>query len=108
AHPALAYGPNGLPDPPQRGDQSRMERTVVDVVTQLHGRTLVLFTSRAQLRTTYHALREPLAAQGIKLLGQGIDETSRTRLLDSFRRGSRVALFGTNAFWEGIDVVGEA
>ena len=29
-------------------------------------------------------------------------------LLDSFRRGSRVVLFGTNAFWEGIDVVGEA
>ena len=100
--------PNDLPDPTQPGYQSRMERTVVDVVTRLQGRTLVLFTSRAQLRTTYHALREPLAAQGIKLLGQGIDETSRTRLLDSFRRGSRVALFGTNAFWEGIDVVGEA
>ena len=108
ARAALLYVPNDLPDPTQPGYQSRMERTVVDVVTRLQGRTLVLFTSRAQLRTTYHALREPLAAQGIKLLGQGIDETSRTRLLDSFRRGSRVALFGTNAFWEGIDVVGEA
>jgi Rad3-related DNA helicase len=77
-------------------------------VTRLHGRTLVLFTSRAHLRTTYQALREPLAAQGIKLLAQRIDESSRTRLLEAFRRGSRVVLFGTNAFWEGIDVVGEA
>jgi DNA polymerase-3 subunit epsilon/ATP-dependent DNA helicase DinG len=60
------------------------------------------------LRATYAALREPLAGQRITLLGQGIDDSSRTRLLESFRRGARVTLFGTNAFWEGIDVVGDA
>jgi DNA polymerase-3 subunit epsilon/ATP-dependent DNA helicase DinG len=105
---ALLYVPNDLPDPNQQGYQSLMERTILDVVTRLNGRTLVLFTSRAQLRTTYQALRDPLAAKHITLLAQGIDESSRTRLLESFRRGSRVVLFGTNAFWEGIDVVGEA
>ena len=105
---ALLYVPNDLPDPTQTGYQASIERTMVDVANRLHGRTLVLFTSRAHLKSTYQALREPLAAQGIKLLAQGIDETSRTRLLESFRRGSRVVLFGTNAFWEGIDVVGEA
>jgi DNA polymerase-3 subunit epsilon/ATP-dependent DNA helicase DinG len=105
---ALLYVPNDLPDPTQPGYQALMERTILDVVSRLHGRTLVLFTSRAHLRTSYQALRERLAAQGITLMAQGIDETSRTRLLDRFRRGSRVALFGTNAFWEGIDVVGDA
>jgi DNA polymerase-3 subunit epsilon/ATP-dependent DNA helicase DinG len=105
---ALLYVPNDLPDPTQTGYQASIERTIFDVVTRLQGRTLVLFTSRAHLRNTYQALREPLAAQRIKLLAQGIDEASRTRLLESFRRGSRVVLFGTNAFWEGIDVVGEA
>jgi Rad3-related DNA helicase len=108
ARAALLYVPNDLPDPNQAGYQTLMERTILDVVTRLHGRTLVLFTSRAHLRATYQALREPLGIQGIKLLAQGIDESSRTRLLEAFRRGSRVALFGTNAFWEGIDVVGEA
>jgi DNA polymerase-3 subunit epsilon/ATP-dependent DNA helicase DinG len=53
-------------------------------------------------------VREPLLRQGITLLAQGVDESSRTRLLDSFRRGARVALFGTSAFWEGVDIVGEA
>jgi Rad3-related DNA helicase len=105
---ALLYVPNDLPDPTQAGYQAAIERTILDVISRLGGRTLVLFTSRAQLRTTFQTLREPLAAHGIRLLAQGVDETSRTRLLDSFRRGSRVALFGTNAFWEGIDVVGEA
>jgi predicted DnaQ family exonuclease/DinG family helicase len=105
---ALLYVPNDLPDPTQSGYQAQMERTILEVVARLQGRTLVLFTSRAQLKATHHALRDPLAAQGITLLAQGIDESSRTRLLEAFRRGSRVALFGTNAFWEGIDVVGDA
>ena len=87
---------------------SLLERAILDVVTRLRGRTLVLFTSRAHLRTTYQGLRDVLAAQHITVLGQGIDESSRTRLLELFRRGSHVALFGTNAFWEGIDVVGDA
>jgi DNA polymerase-3 subunit epsilon/ATP-dependent DNA helicase DinG len=100
--------PNDLPDPTQPGYQAQMERAIVDVAGRLRGRTLVLFTSRAHLKQTYHAVRDQLAAQGITLLAQGIDESSRTRLLESFRRGARVALFGTNAFWEGIDVVGEA
>jgi len=105
---ALLYVPNDLPDPTQPGYQTLVERAILDVVTRLRGRTLVLFTSRAHLRATYQALRDQLAAMHITVLGQGIDETSRTRLLEAFRRGSQVALFGTNAFWEGIDVVGDA
>ncbi|MDQ3811226.1 MAG: DEAD/DEAH box helicase, partial [Chloroflexota bacterium] len=108
ARAALLYVPNDLPDPTQPGYQNMLERAVLDVASRLHGRTLVLFTSRAQLRNTYQAVRDQLAARHIRLLGQGIDESSRTRLLEAFRRGARVVLFGTNAFWEGIDVVGEA
>jgi DNA polymerase-3 subunit epsilon/ATP-dependent DNA helicase DinG len=108
AHAALLYVPNDLPDPTQAGYQAAIERTILDLVTRLNGRSLVLFTSRAQLKATYQALREPLLAKRITLLAQGIDESSRTRLLEAFRRGSRVVLFGTNAFWEGIDVVGDA
>jgi DNA polymerase-3 subunit epsilon/ATP-dependent DNA helicase DinG len=108
ARAALLYVPNDLPDPTQPGYQGVLERTIVEVATRLNGRTLVLFTSRAHLKATYSAVRDQLRARGITLLGQGIEESSRTRLLDSFRRGSRVVLFGTNAFWEGIDVVGDA
>ncbi len=105
---ALLYVPNDLPDPTQPGYQALVERAILDVAARMRGRTLVLFTSRAHLRATYQALREPLLAQRITVLGQGIDESSRTRLLSAFRQGSRVVLFGTSAFWEGIDVVGDA
>ncbi len=105
---ALLYVPNDLPDPTQPGYQAQVERVIVDVATRLKGRTLVLFTSRAHLRATYQAVREPLLRQRITVLGQGLDEGSRTRLLAAFRRSPRVVLFGTSAFWEGIDVVGDA
>ena len=105
---ALLYVPNDLPDPTQPGYQALLERTILDVGIRLNGRTLVLFTSRAHLKATHSALEDRFASRGITLLAQGVDESSRTRLLEKFRRGSRVVLFGTNAFWEGIDVVGEA
>jgi len=105
---ALLYVPNDLPDPTQSGYQASLEATLADVIVGANGRTLVLFTSRAQLRASYAALRRPLSAQGITVLGQGVDGASRTRLLEMFRRGGRVALFGTSSFWEGVDVVGEA
>ena len=108
ARAALLYVPNDLPEPTQPGYQAVLERTIVDVVTRLNGRTMVLFTSRAHLKATYDGVREQLRRRGITVLAQGVEESSRTRLLEKFRRGSRAVLFGTNAFWEGIDVVGDA
>ncbi|MBI2755560.1 MAG: DEAD/DEAH box helicase [Chloroflexi bacterium] len=105
---ALLYVPYDIPEPNQPGYQEALETATFEAIVAARGRTLALFTSRAQLQQTYDALRERLAAADIALLGQGIDESSRTRLLDRFRHGDRVALFGTSSFWEGIDVVGEA
>ncbi len=105
---ALLYVPNDLPDPNEHGYQESLESVLADLIARTGGRTLVLFTSRAQLRASYLALRAPLRAAGVTVLGQDLDHASRTQLLDQFRRGERVALFGTSSFWEGIDVVGDA
>ena len=105
---ALLYVPHDMPDPTQTGYQQALERVLFDTIARIGGRTLVLFTSRAHLRATYRALQAPLTHAGITLLGQDVDQSSRTRLLESFRRGSRVTLFGTSSFWEGVDVVGDA
>ncbi len=105
---AVLYVPHDVPDPTQPGYQALLQQVVYETVVKARGRTLVLFTSKAQLKATHRALAEPLASVGITLLAQGVNEASRTRLLEAFRNGSRVALLGTNSFWEGIDVVGEA
>ncbi|HYU20604.1 MAG TPA: helicase C-terminal domain-containing protein [Chloroflexota bacterium] len=104
----LVYIPSDGPEPGHPGYQKSVERTILDVTSELGGRTLVLFTSHNQLRTTYQALREALDARKVILLGQRMDGTSRARLLETFKSGPASVLMGTNSFWEGIDVVGEA
>ena len=105
---AMVYLPADLPEPNSPGYQRSVERLTGELIAALDGRTLVLFTSYSQLRATYQALKEPLEARQILLLGQRMDGASRARLLDSFKQGDRVALMGTTSFWEGVDVVGEA
>jgi Rad3-related DNA helicase len=99
--------PYDVPEPGQPYYQHHLVEALIALVTALGGRTLVLFTSHGQLRQTHEALRGPLDAQRIVLLGQNIDG-SRARLLDTFRSGPRAVLLGTSSFWEGVDVVGDA
>lgn len=103
----MLYVPTDIPEPGQAYHQHRLVDTLVELVATLGGRTLVLFTSHGQLRQTHEALRGPMEAERVMLLGQNIDG-SRARLLEAFRAGPRAVLLGTSSFWEGVDVVGEA
>ncbi len=71
------------------------------------GRGFVLFTSHQMLRKAADALRGHLAARGWQLLVQG-EGTPRGKLLDTFRHDTHSVLFGTDTFWQGVDVRGEA
>jgi ATP-dependent DNA helicase DinG len=41
------------------------------------------------------------------LIAQGVDSGSRARLTKNFQRFDNAILFGTNSFWEGIDIPGD-
>ena len=103
----LVYVPTDMPEPGQAYHQHRLVDTLIELIGSLGGRTLILFTSHGQLRQTHEALRAPMEAQRVVLLGQNIDG-SRARLLETFRAGPRAVLLGTTSFWEGVDVVGDA
>ena len=90
------------PGPTQAGYQPLLERTILDVVSQIGGAAGAVYQSRPAARHVLRAQRAA-ASTAITLLAQGIDESSRTRLLESFRRGTRRCCSGP-AFWEGIDV----
>lgn len=70
------------------------------------GQVFVLFTSYGMLQKVAERLGPALAAQGFTLLQQG--SRSRQHLLKDFKTGSKRVLFGTDSFWEGVDVVGDA
>ncbi len=52
-------------------------------------------------------LQSWLAEQNLALLNQA-DGVPRTRLLEQFVENGRAVLFGTDSFWQGVDVPGEA
>jgi len=72
------------------------------------GRMLVLFTSHRTLRDTYQKAKQLMEQHGITLLGQGVDSSSRHRLVGEFMRHDKAVLFGANSFWEGVDIPGDA
>jgi DNA polymerase III subunit epsilon len=104
---ALVYIPQDIPEPNQKGYQQAIEEALVALCTATGGRALVLFTANSALKQAYRAIQEPLEAQEIAVLGQGIDG-SRRALLERFKEFPRTVLLGTTSFWEGVDVVGDA
>ncbi len=55
----------------------------------------------------YEKIKGPLEAEGILVLGHGVDGSPR-QMLAALRENPRTVLLGTASFWEGVDVVGEA
>lgn len=70
-----------------------------------HGRSLVLFTSKQDMREVYRRLQTK--QYDFKLLVQE-DGTSAEKLKREFKRDATSTLLATGTFWEGIDVKGEA
>jgi ATP-dependent DNA helicase DinG len=104
----LVYLSSDIPEPNQPGYQQYVEEAILDVARTLNGRTMVLFTSYAQLRQTARAIESLLHASGIETLAQE-QGASRQQLLKRFKDpGSKSVLLGTRSFWEGVDVPGPA
>lgn len=98
-----------LPDPSQ--DRQQFEKAIPDQIKRFveysDGHAFVLFTSYDLLRRCAASLSGWLAKRGMELYSQAGTQ-SRTQLLDAFRRNSRGVLFGTDSFWQGVDVPGES
>lgn len=96
-----------LPAPGERGYEEAIARWTRRFLLESDGRAFVLFTSYRLLRQTAEALRETCAAQDWKLLVQG-EGMPRNRMVRAFAEDGRAVLLGTESFWAGVDVPGEA
>ncbi len=108
AEQALLYVPSGLPDP----NAADYTQVVVDaawpVLQASRGRAFLLFTSLRAMNEAHGWLQERMAQTGVAfpLLRQG--DRSRSELLAEFRQLGDAVLLGSQSFWEGVDVAGEA
>jgi len=104
---ALLYISNDIAEPHTAEYQNQLDRSLINLCKASGGRTLVLFTSYAQLKRTAKAITAPLAQHDIVVYEQG-EGASPNALLETFKSTERAVLLGTRSFWEGVDVPGEA
>jgi ATP-dependent DNA helicase DinG len=96
-----------LPNPESNEYEPAAAAAIEKYLRLTDGHAFVLFTSYAMLGRIAEKLGPFFAEQKIDLLcqGQGID---RAVLLDRFKSDLRSVLFGTDSFWQGVDVPGDA
>ena len=105
---ALLYLPTDIPVPVgpngARDHTLAALRRVYPLLKASQGRAFLLFTSHRALELAAETLSAHLT--GLTLLVQGTQ--SKSALLDEFRACGNGVLLGTQSFWEGVDVRGEA
>lgn len=108
AQQALLYAPANMPDPNSPNYITAVAEAALPVIQASQGRAFMLCTSLRAMREIYALLKESFANNGMEypLLLQG--DSTRTELLDRFRAHGNAVLVGSQSFWEGVDVRGEA
>ncbi len=99
-----------MPDP-TTSERREYEKRCIEAIQHYagltDGRTFVLFTSYDMLRNVSAGLQRWLTSRNLRMLSQA-DGTPRTQLLEQFKAEPRSVLFGTDSFWQGVDVPGDA
>ncbi|HET7597642.1 MAG TPA: ATP-dependent DNA helicase [Burkholderiales bacterium] len=105
---ALLYVPAGLPEPNTREHTPAVIAAALPLIEACGGRTFLLFTSLRAMREARVLLEQEFEKRALSfpLLVQG--EGPRTELLQRFRALGNAVLIGSQSFWEGVDVRGEA
>ena len=96
-----------MPEPNSPGYADALAKSIMAAVTESDGRAFVLFTSYRTMRDAAQKCEKYFKSKGWRLLMQG-EGMPRHRMLEEFREDLDSVLFGTDSFWTGVDVPGEA
>jgi ATP-dependent DNA helicase DinG len=108
AEQALLYAPDKMPDPNSQGYTEAVIEAALPLLIASKGRAFLLFTSLRAMQRAHEILQAEFDRKNLKypLMLQG--EGSRNDLLARFRDHGNAVLLGSQSFWEGVDVRGEA
>jgi len=96
-----------MPDPREHGYAEALEHWIEHFVKQTHGKAFVLFTSYKLMQEVADRMRPFFERLKLELFVQGTG-TPRSTMLEKFKDDTDSVLFGTDSFWQGVDVPGEA
>jgi ATP-dependent DNA helicase DinG len=105
ASQALLYLPQDMPEPGEAVSQyvSALADRTLELIQATGGKTFVLFTSYDILNRMYQILNPKL--HQYQILKQG--DMAPSRMIKHFKEKPSV-IFGTNSFWQGVDIPGDA
>lgn len=108
ASQGLLYVPRDLPQPSDPRFTDAVLDATLPLIEAAGGKTFLLCTTLRAVNRAAERLADEFAQRGwdFPLLVQG--QASRTELLDRFRALGNAVLIGSQSFWEGVDVRGEA
>ncbi|MFZ6817599.1 ATP-dependent DNA helicase [Undibacterium sp. Ji22W] len=108
ADQGILYVPDGMPQPNSREYTDAVVDAALPVIEAAGGRTFLLCTTNKAVKHCAERLKEEFARHSLDfpLFVQG--DAGRTELLDRFRASGNGVLIGSQSFWEGVDVRGEA
>jgi ATP-dependent DNA helicase DinG len=96
-----------MPDPREAGYADALEHWIAHFVKQTHGKAFVLFTSYKLMQEVAERMEPFFNQLKVACLVQGTG-TPRSTMLEKFKDDVDSVLFGTDSFWQGVDVPGEA
>jgi ATP-dependent DNA helicase DinG len=96
-----------MPDPREAGYADALIHWLEHFVRQTHGKAFVLFTSYKLMQEVADRMQPFFHELGLELFVQGTG-TPRSTMLEKFKDNVDSVLFGTDSFWQGVDVPGEA
>jgi ATP-dependent DNA helicase DinG len=105
---ALLYVPANMPLPNSPDYTDAVIDAALPVIEAAGGRSFLLCTTIRAVNRAADRLRDEFEQRKLPfpLLVQG--EAGRTELLDRFRTAGNAVLIGSQSFWEGVDVRGDA
>jgi len=101
------YIEKDLPGPNEKDFIEPAAEAIKKYLLRTGGGTFVLFTSYEMLKKMADKLADWMDDNNIRLLQQG-SGVDRGDMLEKFKAESNSVLFGTDSFWQGVDVPGEA
>jgi len=96
-----------MPDPRDTTYRERLCHWIEHFLTMTHGKAFVLFTNTTLMQNVAIELKPFFERTGIQCFVQGTG-MPRSRMLELFKEDIDSVLFGTDSFWQGVDVPGEA
>ncbi len=96
-----------MPDPREPGYQESMVHWIEHFVEKTHGKAFVLFTNTRLMLDVAEQMHGFFDRLGLSCLVQGTG-IPRSTLLEKFKEDTDSVLFGTDSFWQGVDVPGES